>query len=497
MRASAAFTIRSGLTIDNDDFKNAYVGGKLLVDCVEITFTQNDSKNPRVYAARGCIQASPEHGVYARLICPRDPADPYEPMAALIRGGDFTPGALLPDNHYYRLSARDVVGNVWTHPSVDLKVDDGPEVVVLSFFCDRIQTESTVEGARPYAYFVFLDDLEFPENTIRTTRVESGGEFESGSTRVEGSKGAVAGMRISYDKRKNAPGERYSEFVVTVPKGVSVAASFQDRMLEAIRFCTATMATPVMSETVIEGVRTIELAKSRPLNNSGIVHAPVSTVRPDSARDFYMLFECYFIYACSNAKGKEFAPISSKIGGLFTLKGVWIDTIALLLGVAVEGILKEDKFKDIVKQETTLWGEIEKLIEHISGAPIGASLISRVVGAAQGMSSTSASDKLHALFQSGALEEEDRKAWKRIRNKSAHGSFEVNPKQMQSVLDDVFRLTTLVYKLVFLLIGYSGSYFNRAPGRWRDDQFDASAYWLALKTGSSDSKRVTQIGEMS
>lgn len=485
MRTSAVFTMRRELTVDNDDFKNAYVSSQLLIDCVEITLTQNDSETPRVYVARGCIQASPEHGVEARLICPRDPIDPYDPMATLIRASGYTPGVLLPGSHYYRLSGRDLAGNVWTHPSVALKVDEGPEVVVLSFSCDRIQTESIVNDTRPYAYFVFLDELEFPENTIRTTKVESGGEIESLSTRIEVSTGSVAGMNISYEKRKNAPGERYSEFVALIPEGTTVAASFQDRMLEAIRFSTATMATPVMIETVSQGVKTIELAKSRPLNNSGMVHAPVSTSRPDSARDFYKLFECYFLYACANANGKEFAPLSSKLGGIFTLKGVWLDTIALLLGVAVEGILKEDKFKDIAKQEATLLGDIKKLIEHINIAPIGADLVTRVVGAVQGMSTASASDKLHALVQSGALEDEDRKAWKRIRNKSAHGSFEVTPKQMQSVLDDVFRLTTLIYKLVFLLIGYSGSYSNRAPRGWRDDQFDASVYWNALKTAST------------
>lgn len=484
MKTRPAFTVRPGLTIDKDDFKNAYVGGEFLIDCVEIMFTQNDSESPRVYTAKGFIQASPMDGVSARLICPRDSALPYDPFAELMRTGDFTPGVLLPDSHYYRLSARDVAGNVWTHPAVNLKVEDGPEVVTLSFYCDRIQTQSTAEGARPYAYFVFLDELAFPENRVKTIRVESGGELQSRSTRIDGSKGKSAGMDIVYKRRKYEPGERYSEFVAMVPQGVDVPENFQDRLLEAIRFCTATMAATVMSEWVFEGVKTIEISMSKPLNNSGIVHAPVSTSRPDTAGDFYKLFECYFLYACANAKGKDFAPLSSKLGGLFTLKGVWLDTIVLLLGVAVEAILKEDKFKDIVRQETTLLDEIKKLIAHISSASVSSTLVSRVVGAVQNMGSTSAADKLHVLFQSGALEDEDRKAWKRIRNKSAHGSFEVNPKQMQEVLDDVFRLTTLIYKLVFLLIGYSGAYSNRAPRGWRDDQFDSYACWSALNSGS-------------
>lgn len=478
--SSAPFTMRQGLTLENDDFKDAYIGGLLVIDCVEITFTQNDSKTPKIYVAKGCIKASPDLGVEARLICSRDLGEPYDPMAAFTSGDNFTPGVLLPDSHYYQLSARDLAGNVWTHPSVDLKVEDSPEVVVLSFYCDRIQTESSFSGARPYAFFVFQDDLAFPENMHKTTSVESGGQFESRATRIEGSKGMLAGMSVSYDKRKYEPGERYSEFVAVAPEEHSLPMDFQDRILEAIRFCTASMSSPVMSETAFDGKRTLELSKSRPLNNSGMVHAPISTSRPDSAQDFYKLLECYFLYACANAKGKEFAPISSKLGGIFTLKGVWLDTIALLLGVAVEGVLKEEMFKDIVKMESTLLGDIQKMLEHLKSAPVGESFVARLAGAIKGMSSTSASDRLHALIQAGALEEEDRKAWKRIRNKTAHGSFEIDSGKLQQVLDDIFRLTTLIYKLVFMLIGYSGSYSNRAPRGWRDDKFDSVACWTAL-----------------
>lgn len=188
-----------------------------------------------------------------------------------------------------------------------------------------------------------------------------------------------------------------------------------------------------------------------------------------------------FNYACANAKGKDFAPISSKLGGLFTLKGVWLDTIVLLLGVAVEGVLSEEKLKSVAKHKSGLLEDIKTLVEMVKQAPVDKSLIERVVNAVSNMKSISAADKLHALIQVGALEEEDRLAWKRLRNKSAHGTFEIDPEKMQHLLDDVFRLTTLVYKLVFLLIGYSGKYSNRAARGWRDDEFDARTCLAALE----------------
>lgn len=481
--SSAKFTTQTELTLDKDEFKDAYVGGSLVIDCVEIRLTQNASETPRVYSSIGFFRVSPEHGVEARLVCPRYPTDAYDPIKAFMRERGHTSGVMLPDSHYYRLEARDVAGNVWTHPAVDLKRDERPDAVILTLNCDRIQTEEPSEGASPYAYLVFLDTLDFPTNMVQTTTVERGGKLHSQDVRRQDSQGVVAGFQVSYDERKSVSGERYSEFFASAPEGVPAPPLFQDRLLEAIRFCTATMATPVMSETVADNVKTIELAKSRPLNN-GLVPAPVSSSEQGIDGDFYKLFECYFNYACTNADGKDFAPLSSKLGGLFTLKGVWLDTIVLLLSVAVEGVLSEDFFKSIGKPKKGLLEDIKKLVDMVKLAPVEESLIKRVVNAVGNMKSNSAADKLHALIEVGALEEEDRTAWKRLRNTSAHGTFAINPEEMQRLLDDVLRLTTIIYKLVFVRIGYCGKYSNRAARGWRVDQFDAVTCLAALNANA-------------
>jgi hypothetical protein len=339
--SKAKFTTREALTLDNDDFKDAYVGGDFVIDCAKIQLIQNGTETPSVYSSLGFIQVSPEHGVEARLVCPRDPSDVYDPMAAFIRSGDLTSGVMMPDSHYYRLEARDVAGNIWTHPAVELRKDERPDAIILTLSCDRIRTEEPSEVVGSYAYLVFLDTLDFPTNISQTTTVERDGKLHRQVISRQDSQGVAAGFQVSYDDRKSMPGARYSEFFALAPERAQAPPLFQDRLIEAIRFCTATMATSVMSETVADNIKVIELAKSRPLNN-GIVHAPVSASEHGIDLDFYKLFECYFNYACGDANGKDFAPISSKLGGLFTLKGVWLDTIVLLLGVAVEGVLSEE-----------------------------------------------------------------------------------------------------------------------------------------------------------
>ena len=389
--------------------------------------------------------------------------------------------------------AQDIAGNVWTHPSVILDRKDEPECLVLSFSIDHIQAEFDAAGQQAFTYLVFLDELAFPVNSWTETEVKSDGIVEKSSIVLDKSKGIVCGMKVSYDNRHNILGGKYSEFIAVAGEGVAVVKEFQNRLLESLRFCTATMASPVMSETVFNGKRVIELAKSIPLNNHAIVDTPIST-SAHAAQDFYRLFECYYQYSCNATNGNKFVPLSNKLSAVFALKSVWFNFIPLMLCVAIEGILKEARFNNIVKSDASLKNSIKNIVQKIQNTEENDNFKKRAICAINGLSSSRPVDKLIVLSNAGALEPEDWKIWKNLRNKSAHGNIEINTEEYQRLLDEMHRLTTLLYKLVFLLIDYSGQYSDRADRtdraslRWPTKQFEASIYWQALDTPSIDNQ---------
>lgn len=471
------FSVKPKLSLDDADFKRAFVEDHLVIDCAEIRLVQKGSKSPRSYSAPGFIQVGAQNGVEVRVVCPRPPSDPYDPLAFFKRDSSFTSGVLVPQDHYFSLEARDIAGNLWTCASGSLDKDDREDSFVLTFSSQHLRMEAPSDARRSYAHLVFLDDLEFPKNAVQSVTIDKGGKRQSLSTSRDCSEGDVAGMHISYAPKNSRPDEMCSTFVAIADEGVEPPLGFEDRLIEAMRFCTATMATPVMSEVSANGVKFIDLSKARSLNK-GIVQAPISHYGFD--KDFYKLFECYFIYACENAKGKDYAPLSAKVGGLFALKGVWIDTVVLLLCVAVESLLGEEQFKSFGKPKQGLLDDLKKLVELVQQAPVGEGLVKRVLGAINGMKSQSAADRLHALIEAGVLAEDDRKTWKKYRNTSAHGSFEIDPEEFQQVLDAAYRLMAIIYKLVFMRIGYSGVHSNFASRGWRVDQFDSLAYQAAL-----------------
>lgn len=470
--------------IEDEGFKHAFVNDSLVIDCVDIRLVQNGASSPIEYSAAGSIEIGASTGVVIRLVCPRSSTDPHDPVKFLLGLNDMKVGVILPDDHYYRLEAKDVAGDTWICDSGELDRSDREDIVVLSFTSSRIRCHAAADAKNPYAYFVFLDDLDFPKNAARTTSVEKMGKPWGSRSEWNLSEGDVGGLRILFDGIGNRVDRRYSEFVARGKVGASMPPGFEDRLLEAIRFCTATMATPVMSQVGCDGTKVLELIQSRELNK-GLVEPPISP--RNHGEHFYRLFSCYYQYAHKHAVGKDYAPLSSKIGGLFALKGVWVETVVLLLSVAVERLLNEDEFARLGKPAVEVRAEVDKVLSAAAGLELSESMSKRVQGALNGFKTNSPADRLNALINAGVLVEDDRKSWKKSRNSSAHGSFEIAPQELQKVIDDAFRLLTMIYKMAFFCIGYSGPYTNYSIRNWPTHEFDLAAYRAALAAAQNGS----------
>jgi hypothetical protein len=310
---SQAFLAKSGMSLDDLGFKLAFVGGTMVIDCPEIKLIQKGAASPRVYTAPGFIEAGAQSGIQIRLVCPRPLSEPYDPFGFFKQDQGYTAGVVLPSDHYFQLEARDIAGNVWTCPSGSLSRVDEEQCLVLMFSATHLRMEEPSRTQRSYAHLVFLDDLEFPKNSVQTVIVERAGKIQSRETNRHGSAGVLAGMKVSYTPKNNNPDAKYAALTALADDGMSPPLGFEDRLIEAIRFCTASLATPVMTEVNLEGVKVIELSIARPTNR-GLVQPPISQHHGHDS-DFYKLFECYYNYACENASGRDYAPLSARLGG--------------------------------------------------------------------------------------------------------------------------------------------------------------------------------------
>ncbi len=86
------------ISLEDDEFKLAFIQGTLAIDCLEITLTQNATDSPRIYTAAGSIFASPENGAEARLVWKRDSNHPYNQFAILNAMQRVKSGELIRSN---------------------------------------------------------------------------------------------------------------------------------------------------------------------------------------------------------------------------------------------------------------------------------------------------------------------------------------------------------------------------------------------------------------
>jgi hypothetical protein len=161
------------------------------------------------------------------------------------------------------------------------------------------------------------------------------------------SRGLVDGMSVTFDPGTRKVGVRYAELYAEAKPKVSLPVGFQDRLVEAVSFVTAALPTWVMTETEQGGIRTVELFKTRPSNSSQIVRGPWMSAVDRNDEHFYSMLASYYKYSCVNSNGTDHASLSGAIGKLYSLKNVWLDTVALIVSVAVETILSESKFENL------------------------------------------------------------------------------------------------------------------------------------------------------
>ena len=259
-------------------------------------------------------------------------------------------------------------------------------------------------------------------------------------------------------------------------------------------FCSALLAQPVCKEVAHRTLRSIAFFKHRPVRES-LVKPPIQDRFAD--QDFYSLATAYYEHACKDGDVERMSLLTRKIASLFDLSGASMAAVALGLAVAVEAltqtgklagrskatpehlavaetikaaILKLPKLDDLAKQ----FGEANSLPDKRSLPERLDALLSLLGAGGRTI------DALRLLKDVGAVTGEEIKAWDKLRHPTAHGNWEPKEESMQVHIDDLYKLLTLVYRLVFVHIGFDGRFDARNVRGWPVNEFKGKKAQAAL-----------------
>ncbi len=370
------------------------------------------------------------------------------------------PGVFYEENDLYRLSATDIYGRRWTAEGIvnpepsGLAHGDGYIVVAT---CNELAlTERSSKQNSTSLSLRSLAPIRFPYNvhTEETTRI---GQQERRGRRLNVAQFTSNGFDFLFKDDQGLS-------VWAVFKGQSLPARATERITEAVAFTLGTLPLWTMRTCSDGGSQVTRFQNPKQPFRKSTPWPPYRVELVDDTGAIWGMFDKYLAYVLRDTENQTH-PLSRWVGSIGLARGSSLEGLALTLAVAVESVL-DQFYKDIGQPASTYVKAVEDLIEHLEKWDGDNHVISRAKGSISGLKGARADDRLRQLVNDGVIFENDRVAWKKLRNAAAHGSWDFNGDSLQKLLDLTGTALCLFNRLVFCLIGYSGKQTDYGRHGW-------------------------------
>jgi hypothetical protein len=292
------------------------------------------------------------------------------------------------------------------------------------------------------------------------------------------------------------------KLVLTLDLKKPVHEFFFVRVMEALSFALArrlywNFVEEYRERKVVRRVRGEKQSDER--------HLPLAVSELDFAcgRFTWDLFAKYLAFIYPH-QGGGLHPCSGQLFAVYQAKQGTIESQALALGVAVEGLCRV-LFPDYFAAPANLKKWVKSLRAHCESwdgfddPTIRQLLFNRLIGFLGALKSSREKDTLVQLVAEGSLYVRHVKAWGELRHPAAHGATQ-GARPMQELVDLCHSVTVLIYHIIFKAIGYTGIYtdysvygfpLRRYRGRWPTaEEIAVAAYFLYIKEPEQHGKDV-------
>ena len=378
-------------------------------------------------------------------------------------GISVQPGELIPEEAYYSLTAKDWKGRQWNASHILPRLTMGEGTVVRGSIRELEQTEPW-EGneATHYLSFEVLHDLDFPCNDHTLTFKRSGTDSKE---RPVGGRFNLARFTVGPHQFVLSKEEGYAKIEAKLSRNASCPAAAL-RIIEALQFV---LAQPVKWTVMYERLGNSLTTRVRPVTKTvprGRLNPPIRfrDLAPVEAQVVWELFGRFFTHICGHTDNDRFHPISAWIDSVRAASTGTINSEALALGVAVEGVLKET-----CPEEGTPSSEVreavDELIQYVARWDGPREVRERAQAVLRRLAEPSARGQLRALESVGAVNPEYVRAWADLRHPAAHGVL-LRPDELDKVVRLCDKVTALLYQIIFKAIGYTGAFTDYGALGW-------------------------------
>jgi hypothetical protein len=437
------------------DYKEALYRRELRIDCTNITLTQNTDQDPLRFIGNGYIHQQPDGTL--NLYMYASPNDEVAP-AALFRISAMA--NFLARDKYFSLCAVAYSGDEWTCDSVRAECDVyGRELIIRGRLYEIRRAESGPEGTSPFFLEIQIyQELGFQHMSF----VKTMHDFESAYQR-----------RLSTFQTRFGSCEARSledRFFWHLSSQSPMPDNLHDLAVAALEFLAARTAVPRVVEYHRGADKTLRLLSPRPLSERTRLRRPLSSQHLVDLEMPWRLFNRYLEYLASYS-GSGWHPCVLHLHNAIEASANSLDAARLGLCVAVEGLAKlvpilesEEEKKAIKKLSKTMRCVLKRF--KLSGTTLG----QRAEGLLSTLNIPRLKDRLESLVQAGVIRPTLIKAWDDLRHGAAHAAgFDIDyakPEATQKLLIGIDKVTTLMYEIIFHLIGYEEEYTDYSEPDW-------------------------------
>ncbi len=461
-----------------DTFLRAFATGSVLIDCPRITVRQLAEKKPQVFNGRGMLSLLAGEEFQLRMYVNDDCIDQHHPIEEFLRMAQCVSGEVIPPEEYFELSATDISGFEWSCGKIQAKIHGGCHgIVITGRLIDVLRHRmSGLTATLPSLMSMFFfDNLQIPFNQFVLTQSTSGERTLSSKILPEFARFDAGDFHFEIQKAEPEKGStilRVSSSIQSLPDGI------ETRVEESLRYLTLNPIHWCIVDKRVGDTREVAIVPRR-VAQSPIFDEPLDHSRQDCAVDFWRLFVAYFQHVVSHPEPQNYHPLSAQLFHVISAETRQLDLLGLLVSVAVEGVLNCE-FADLAKPSDvfkTSLDQIGKSIRRLRCAD--AKLAARLQGVLTPMKSSRPKDKLKVLEDTGVITKDMVKKWEKLRNTTAHAAVRVDPAETQAMLTQCYIVYTMLNRLIFQAIGYSGKYQDFSTLGWPIEEFKAPSVSVA------------------
>jgi hypothetical protein len=414
--------------------------GSLRFDCARLDLVQIGCHEPITFRGMGYVEQDTDGRLSFKLFSTEvENTDAFSQLQASL---DALAGQLYSPENYYELTATAADGTVWKArdilPECSWAIHSKP---IVTGKMNSIRTSEARRKSNNHSLSVHIfEDLELP---IWPLREGVPVKFEAANCKFEVSK-------------------TEQEVLVKAISKEPLPDDFSIRIQEAIKFLSAKAATIRAVANSGPHGSSWELKSASRLTIQTSMSPPLCRTNTEFLEHGWHLFRQYLDFVTSSSTAGYWNHVTYHVHNAAEASGNSMDAWAVGVSVAVEGLANlipvptEGSKKKLIK-EFQSW-----VLPQVKDSPQFSSLHDRLNGLLGMMNNPRVQDRLMPLALRGRVTSDYVKAWSDLRNKHVHPRAKdlqkLSDGDIQGFLDLIYKVTTLMYEIVFYLIEYDGPY---------------------------------------